>query len=116
MHAAQTKESEEEMNPHAENLRVQIRGCFHCAGFDERCDDCKSIESAAAEIERLEAELSRARHELNSVGNLTSERLASLLIKRGVIQEAAISDPDGYDGGRTVDAINAVVAELKGQP
>lgn len=43
------------MNPHAENLRVQIRGCFHCAGFDERCDDCKSIESAAAEIERLEA-------------------------------------------------------------
>lgn len=128
------------MNPHAESLR-HLAPRLNDAN---RSIDGPTLLDAAREIERLEAELAQSKDqfesadkevaimrselgmsinernrlcaELNAIGNLTADRLAGLLVKRGVIHEAAVADPDGYDGGITEDAINAVVSELKGNP
>lgn len=54
---------------------------------------------------------------------ITQRQLEGILINEGIIQAAAIEDPDGYDGGRTelamtiaTQQINALIsANKKGQ-
>ena len=43
----------------------------------------------------------------------TTDELAGLLVKAGIVQQAAIEDPEGYDGGETIDSIGKVAEELR---
>lgn len=43
---------------------------------------------------------------------LTTELLGEALVRHGVIDEAAVTDPDGYDGGRTRDALALAACDL----
>lgn len=47
-------------------------------------------------------------------GLITSASLGAALVRHGVIDESAIDDPDGYDGGHTVDALAMAARELAG--
>lgn len=80
------------MNKHAEKLREESIG---------RGD---WMSEAADEIDRLES-LPKVRH-------IHGDTLAGLLIKYGIVQECAVFDSEGYDGGKTEDAINRIASEL----
>jgi hypothetical protein len=43
---------------------------------------------------------------------LTGVRLGDVLVRAGVIDAAAVEDPDGYDGGQTVAALAMAAREL----
>ena len=43
---------------------------------------------------------------------LSGDRLANLLVKHGIVDPCAVEDPDGYDHGRTLDAINCAASEI----
>lgn len=38
--------------------------------------------------------------------------MSDLLVRHGIVQEVAVEDPEGYDGGRKEEAIAKVEAEL----
>lgn len=43
---------------------------------------------------------------------ITQRQLESILINEGIIQAAAIEDPDGYDGGKTELAIRIATQQI----
>ncbi len=43
---------------------------------------------------------------------LTTERLGEALVCHGVIDEAAVADPNGYDGGKTLGALALAARDL----
>jgi hypothetical protein len=43
---------------------------------------------------------------------MTGARLGDVLVRAGVIDAAAVEDPDGYDGGATVNALAVAAREL----
>ncbi len=45
-------------------------------------------------------------------GKITPRQLASILIKEGIVQAAAIEDPEGYDRGKTVIAITKATHQI----
>jgi hypothetical protein len=44
--------------------------------------------------------------------DMTTTRLASALVRYGVIDESAIEDPNGYDGGTTLEALALAARDL----
>jgi hypothetical protein len=65
------------------------------------------VEDFASEIEALLAEPPV------EAGALSLGALESSLIRRGIVPAAAIEDADGYDEGRTRDAILAVFEDME---
>jgi hypothetical protein len=43
---------------------------------------------------------------------ITQRQLESILINEGIIQAAAIEDPDGYDGGKTKLAMTIATQQI----
>lgn len=43
----------------------------------------------------------------------TGDQLAQLLVKHDIVDRCAVDDPDGFDNGRTLDAIYAAAADLR---
>jgi hypothetical protein len=43
----------------------------------------------------------------------TGDHLAQLLVKHDIVDRCAVDDPDGFDNGRTLDAIYAAASELR---
>ncbi len=43
---------------------------------------------------------------------MTAADLASVLCRHGIIQRDAIEDPEGYDGGATMDAVALAAADI----
>lgn len=42
----------------------------------------------------------------------TLHQLEGVLVRRGITHEAAVEDPDGYDGGQTIEAIRLAYEDL----
>ena len=73
----------------------------------------------SSSISRLGYERIIAKHFANAksdsdskTSKITERELESILIKQGLVQAAAIEDPEGYDGGRTSFAIGVVARQI----
>ena len=85
-------------------IAFRMRGA---ANWDQLLNAYKALVAYAAEIEALLAEPTV------EAGALSLGALESSLIRRGIVHAAAIEDADGYDEGRTRDAILAVFEDLE---
>lgn len=47
------------------------------------------------------------------VSRPTGDELAQLLVRHGIVDPCAVEDADGFDHGRTLDAIFAAAAQLR---
>ena len=44
---------------------------------------------------------------------MTAEQLGEILVNRGIIEAAAVDDPEGYDDERTLRNIEAIIPEIE---
>jgi hypothetical protein len=69
------------------------------------------IETELAEIVRVSETLSEELRRLRRV--LAPQQLAELLAARAVVDESAVFDAEGYDGGLTMERIHALSRSLQ---
>jgi hypothetical protein len=74
----------------------------------------KALEARRASADCAPAPGSEIERELMQLRAIQPGQIRNLLVKTGIIPQAAIEDPEGYDNHETWDAVNRVALELKG--